>query len=1151
MTNVLFSLVDSSNGRFYSRTYISPTAYPLNYSGSLVVGDSLTIISNEQFPTRTLSLVPNQYSIRHIGWDNSFTTEYYISVPETFGVGVLNAADIATGSYASGSWITMSYAQESAHALQADTASVAIFAISASSAAIAVSASFADTSSYSQNAADLAVIVTNVSNSVLNKVDYNQSDVHFLTPFHVDQIIQEVVRTYSDGGTSIYQDVNTTADIGFSGEVHIQFDFTGDTDNSDVGSSINFNFGGNSYSTYYDSEFGITLISINEDINLSDANFTITSSGRIAGTWSVTITQLGPVTHDKLVVNDSGSSLTGGLTVDEVTSSAVAMEDTKLTANGPQLILSRTNTEYAGISFLMNDGTGARLGGITGDAAEGSYIYVPSSYPILNVVDENNDPASVTALNLTSSISKTGFVDFTGATPDTHVEGRIFYDPVKKSLSVYNDLPDVTLNVGEEEWVRVVNKTGALITNGTVCTISGSQGNRPKVIPAISNQNGTENYSIIGVATMDIPINEEGIITTNGVVNGVDTRNWLEGDNLYVSSSAGLITNVKPSFPYDVIKVGTALNSTVNGSIFISPVPATHFHDISGDGQAFCTASWANNAISASNSLTASYIGSGTNNYFPIWNNNTLTSTSSLFQSASSIGIGTTLPSASLHVVGENNKKVAIFQGTDSNGYNTWFKCDTAGFLLGRNGNLGYLQAVNSAGTSAADFCCQTFASSKFGIGTNLPTAKLHISGSDSNESLLKVQNNTGTSSLFCSSSGWVGINTIAPRKHLDINVSNINEGLVVGSTYIGNSGFTAQPHAQFSYLGTQFAIIHVSNGQLILNSTTAQPINFRVNNSDIMTVTGSSGGRVGIGTATPTNKLDLAGGMVFSAAGSATAYGISRNANSELQFNGGSAGFIFNDTANGANLIKIDNTGSVSIGSGTVSAGNKLAVVGNISCSAVTASQARLGAGANYVQIDSDGSLTLQGSASCFEDIRVEPTVRGSGVTVPAFEKYFSSGSSNGCYLYSFADNHTAAQENEIFFTIQMPHARKSGSNIHLHVHWIPSIAGSGSVCWGLEYTMQAPGQVFGNTTFLYASQSAMPVVQDNPLVQSKHYITEFADIVPDTNQNGLSSIIVGRLFRNSSNTGADTYTNKVGMLYIDCHIEVDSMGSREEYTK
>jgi len=88
----------------------------------------------------------------------------------------------------------------------------------------------------------------------------------------------------------------------------------------------------------------------------------------------------------------------------------------------------------------------------------------------------------------------------------------------------------------------------------------------------------------------------------------------------------------------------------------------------------------------------------------------------------------------------------------------------------------------------------------------------------------------------------------------------------------------------------------------------------------------------------------------------------------------------------------------------------------------------------------------------------------------------------------------------------------------------------------------------VFGDTAIIYTDGTMLP--DDANITAGKHYLAEFADIVPGTTASSLSSILIGRLFRNSS-SGSDTYTNKVGLLYIDAHYEVDSFGSFDEYDK
>jgi hypothetical protein len=85
-------------------------------------------------------------------------------------------------------------------------------------------------------------------------------------------------------------------------------------------------------------------------------------------------------------------------------------------------------------------------------------------------------------------------------------EGRMYYNSGTHTYNFNMDKPDVTLNLGQEQYLRAVNKTSATILNGQVVYISGSQGNRPKVWLA----NGSNSYHrthLIGVATHNIPDN--------------------------------------------------------------------------------------------------------------------------------------------------------------------------------------------------------------------------------------------------------------------------------------------------------------------------------------------------------------------------------------------------------------------------------------------------------------------------------------------------------------------------------------------------------------------------------------------------------------------------------------------------------------------
>jgi hypothetical protein len=130
----------------------------------------------------------------------------------------------------------------------------------------------------------------------------------------------------------------------------------------------------------------------------------------------------------------------------------------------------------------------------------------------------------------------------------------------------------------------------------------------------------------------------------------------------------------------------------------------------------------------------------------------------------------------------------------------------------------------------------------------------------------------------------------------------------------------------------------------------------------------------------------------------------------------------------------------------------------------------------------------------------------------------------------------------------MQMPHAWNSWP-IALHIHRVPFASENAvDVIWGLEYTWKDIWEIYWDTTKDASSTTLVP--NDANLVANKHYISMFANITPWTTADWLSSILIWRVYRNSSNVG-DTYTNKCWLLYIDAHYQINSIGSTDEYTK
>ena len=195
---------------------------------------------------------------------------------------------------------------------------------------------------------------------------------------------------------------------------------------------------------------------------------------------------------------------------------------------------------------------------------------------------------AITASVVSSSYMK--FDSLPNGTAPSYQEGLLYYDNDMGALTFYNNEADIALQIGQEEYIRVINKSGDAILNGTPVRVSGSQGDMVKIYKAEafihtgSYSDSEANNHILGLATHDILDDETGYVTISGLVKGINTDTYEAGDVLYVQTgSAGVLTNLEPKFPYDKIQVGIVGRKHPSvGEVLVLPKEPTHFGNITG-----------------------------------------------------------------------------------------------------------------------------------------------------------------------------------------------------------------------------------------------------------------------------------------------------------------------------------------------------------------------------------------------------------------------------------------------------------------------------------------------------------------------------------------------------------------------------------------
>ena len=504
----------------------------------------------------------------------------------------------------------------------------------------------------------------------------------------------------------------------------------------------------------------------------------------------------------------------------------------------------------------------------------------------------------------------------TSAANPTHVEGRVFYDSTDKTLSYYNDEADITLNVGQEIWVRVRNNTGSTILEGKAIYISGATGNRPTIALAKGDTDTTS--QVAGVTTHDIENNTEGYITTVGLVHNLNTSAFNEGDILHLSTmtAGGFSTEHLIGPGFDVV-VGVVARSHVNQgviavniyphiSVGIGAADQVRAMNSSGGAEAFKTLAGTTNQVLVSHSgtaitlsapqnlhagasvnfaagnfsgavaassytgngagltnLTAANIAAGTAGISVTGNAATVTTNANLTGPVTSVGNATTIvgpiPAAAVDLSTVTTALAA--------------KVNKAGDTM-----TGRLTAPDYTATYGVSAATANFATGPVGIGTTSPARQLdvvaatpgYISRFGDGTQKIVLFTGAGYGSLGVESAGhdlrlWTdddassGLILKATSRNVGIGTTSPSEKLHVSGNILSNSSVTAS-----AFFGDGSNLTGISAGENAFfaaaktfgSSVTVQGNAFSVGASSLVV----AGGRVGIGTTAPDYQFHVHG---------------------------------------------------------------------------------------------------------------------------------------------------------------------------------------------------------------------------------------------------------------------------------------------------
>jgi hypothetical protein len=360
---------------------------------------------------------------------------------------------------------------------------------------------------------------------------------------------------------------------------------------------------------------------------------------------------------------------------------------------------------------------------------------------------------------------------------------------------------------------------------------------------------------------------------------------------------------------------------------------------------------------SKQNALTNPVTGTGTTNYLPKFTGSTTIGNSLVFDNGTNVGIGTIIPQRILTIYDTNS--ATLYQtptsGTTAN----------SGFYVGQTGNVSYLYNYNN-------FPIVLATNSVESVRLFETSQNVHIGPTPASDNGARLQV-SGTATFSSSVTATSGIFSA---------VTSINIGPVAGNVFTvdkltgGNIAF----YANGVYSGQ---IDATTSGSLNLASRGTYPA-----------ITITSGGNVGIGTASPSQALSIGDGT-------STKYIRVQGSVSDSYFGSDSLGtFIGNNSnapiyfnTNGTPRMRItQSTGNLLIGTATDASG-KLQVLGadNAIISQIKSASGMLQIYPYFSAYGGPIIQALNGGASSYVPLRIEAssTTFSSSVDVSTFASF------------------------------------------------------------------------------------------------------------------------------------------------------------------
>ena len=235
-------------------------------------------------------------------------------------------------------------------------------------------------------------------------------------------------------------------------------------------------------------------------------------------------------------------------------------------------IKQAATTTASGVVTFATSGESAALKAVQANDARLSDSRTPTAHASTHQTG-GSDPIDFpvdSVFGATNTITQVDYFALNTSSTVAVATAKAVWNATEGAIQVGLD-SNVTALLGVDQHIKIYNQSGAAFTKGQVVKQDGSSGTRLKVALALGT-NDINSATTIGLVAESIADNSSGFIITSGLVRGIDTNAFNEGDTLWLSSTTpGGLVNVRPTQPNHSVRIGYCIKKAgvADGIIYV------------------------------------------------------------------------------------------------------------------------------------------------------------------------------------------------------------------------------------------------------------------------------------------------------------------------------------------------------------------------------------------------------------------------------------------------------------------------------------------------------------------------------------------------------------------------------------------------------